>query len=200
MQDWVVEVIDRLGPLGIGVVMLAENVFPPIPSELIMPLAGYLSATGELSFVAAVIAGCIGSLLGATLWYAVGRLITPERLCGRIERHGAWLAMTTADVDHAVRWFRGHGRFSVLFGRLVPVIRTLISIPAGFSRMPPGEFLLLSAIGTAAWTSLLAFAGRILGQRYSAIEQYVGPVSSLVMGLIVITYIVRVVRIRRASV
>ena len=199
MQDWVVDIVRELGPFGIGLLMFAENVFPPLPSELIMPLAGYLSAQREFGFLAATAAGALGSLAGATFWYWIGRRLTAEQLCERIERHGAWLAMTTDDVDRATKWFRRHGRLSVLVGRMIPVVRTLISVPAGFSRMRPRVFLLLSAVGVSVWTTTLAYAGRLMGQRYGAIERYVGPVSSLVVAILVVTYIVRVARIHRAS-
>ena len=199
MQDWVVEVVDRLGVLGIALLMFAENLFPPLPSEVIMPLAGYLSAERRIAFWPAVLAGSLGSLAGALVWYWVGRRVTHDRLRGWTARHGAWLAMTPADVDHAVAWFLGHGRYSVLLGRLMPLVRTLISVPAGFSRMPLPRFLGLSALGTLAWTGALAFLGRFLGQQFDQVERYVGPVSWLVIAVAVVTYLYRVIRIRRAQ-
>ena len=199
MQDWVVDVVRQLGVVGVGLLMFAENLFPPLPSEIIMPLAGYLSTRGQMPFWAAVAAGTLGSLAGATLWYWVGRTLTHQRLRGWVERHGAWMAMTPADVDGAVEWFQGHGRYSVLLGRLVPVVRTLISVPAGFSRMPLPRFLLLSAVGTAVWTLALAYVGRFLGQRFHQVERWIGPVSWTVIAVAVAVYIYRVVRIRRAQ-
>jgi membrane protein DedA with SNARE-associated domain len=199
VQDWIVDIVRELGVVGIALLMFAENLFPPLPSEVIMPLAGYLSASEEVSFWGAVVAGSVGSLAGATLWYWIGRRFDRDQLCDRIERHGAWWAMTPNDVDRAVDWFKGHGRFSVLLGRLMPVVRTLISVPAGFSRMPVAWFLVLSAIGTAIWTVALAFAGRLLGQQFDQIERYIGLVSWVVIAAAVVTYVVRVVRIRRAS-
>lgn len=199
MQNWVLDVVRELGVFGIALLMFAENLFPPLPSEVIMPLAGYLSTREELSFGAVVLAGGLGSLAGATFWYWLGRRMTPAQLRARIARHGAWVAMTPRDMDRAVTWFHGHGRFSVLLGRLVPFVRTLISLPAGFSRMAPVRFILLSAVGTFAWTAVLALGGRILGQRFGEIERILGPVSWLVIAGAVVIYVVRVVTIHRAG-
>jgi membrane protein DedA with SNARE-associated domain len=185
--------------VGIGLLMFAENLFPPLPSEVIMPLAGYLSSQEELSLWAAVLAGTLGSLAGAVVWYWMGRRLSPEQVRAGVEKQGAWAAVTTRDVDRAVAWFHGHGRFSVLLGRLVPVVRTLISLPAGFSRMPTLGFLLLSAVGTFLWTALLGYGGRLLGQRFEAIDTVIGPVSWIVVGLAVVGYLVRVARLRRAG-
>lgn len=199
VQDWIVDVVGELGVIGIGVLMFAENLFPPLPSEVIMPLAGYLSTRQEVAFWPAVLAGSVGSLAGATLWYWVGRCITREQLMAWVEAHGVWLAMTPNDVDGAVEWFRGHGRYSVLLGRLMPLVRTLISIPAGFSRMPLSRFLALSAVGTLIWTGMLTYLGRFLGQQFQDVEKYIGPVSWLVIVVAVVAYVKRVVRIRRAQ-
>jgi membrane protein DedA with SNARE-associated domain len=197
MQDWVVEVVRGMGPLGVALLMFLENVFPPLPSEVIMPLAGYLSARGQAPFWLMVAAGSAGSLAGAWFWYAVGRAVTHDRLCAWVTAHGTWLAMVPGDVDRAADWFARHGRWSVFFGRLVPVVRTLISVPAGFTRMPAAPFLALSALGTTLWTFVLAYAGRLLGSRFQQVEQWIGPVSSAIVGLAVVAYVYRVTRIIR---
>ncbi|HEX8430238.1 MAG TPA: DedA family protein [Longimicrobium sp.] len=199
MDSWIAEIVRKMGPLGVGLLMFAENVFPPLPSELIMPLAGYLAARGEMAFWPAVVAGSIGSLAGAGVWYAIGRRLTPARLRGMVEAHGTWLAMTPADVDHATAWFERRGRWSVLVGRMLPVVRTLVSVPAGFARMPPGRFFLLSAIGTTAWTAGLAAAGHLLGARFAEVDRYVGPLSWVVIAVAVVSYARRVYRIRKGE-
>ena len=199
MQGWVVDVVRELGPLGVALLMFLENVFPPLPSEVIMPLAGYLSARGEAPFWTMVAAGTAGSLAGASVWYAVGRAVTRDRLCAWVQAHGTWLAMVPEDVDRAADWFARHGRWSVFFGRLVPVVRTLISVPAGLAEMPIGRFLVLSSIGSFVWTCGLAYGGRMLGQQFDQIERYIAPVTWLVIALAVVSYLVRVVRIRRES-
>jgi membrane protein DedA with SNARE-associated domain len=197
MHGWIIEFVRRLGAPGVALLMLAENVFPPLPSEVIMPLAGYLSARGEMNFAVAIAAGSIGSLVGATFWYWVGRRVRYERFCGWVQRHGVWLAMTPGDVDRAVRWFEGRGRYAVLIGRVIPFVRTLISVPAGFSGMPLPRFLLLSGIGTAVWTTALAAAGRLLGQQFEDVDRVVGWATWAFIAAAVVGYVYRVVRIRR---
>lgn len=197
MDRWVLDVVRKMGPWGVALLMFLENLFPPLPSEVIMPLAGYLSARGQAPFWAMTLAGTAGSLLGAFFWYRVGRAVPRDRLSRWVDWHGAWLAMTPGDVDRAGAWFIRHGRSSVLVGRLVPVIRTLISVPAGFTRMPAGQFLALSTIGTGVWTFALAYAGRLLGSRFGEVERWLGPVSSGIVVLAGVCYVYRVVRIHQ---
>ncbi|MEF2553788.1 DedA family protein [Aurantimonas sp. A2-1-M11] len=184
--------METLGPFGIALLMFLENIFPPIPSELIMPLAGYQSATGQMSLFTVILAGTVGSLLGVIPWYYAGRFVGEPRLIRFTERHGRWLTMGPEDVEAADRWFRKYGIAAVFFGRLVPAVRTLISVPAGIARMSFLTFLIFSAAGSAIWTSFLAYAGYALGQNYEAVESYVGPVSNVVLIAIVAFYIYRV--------
>jgi membrane protein DedA with SNARE-associated domain len=133
MFEWIVSVIDAIGALGVGLMMFLENVFPPIPSELIMPLAGFQAARGEMSLIAVFLAGTAGSVAGAVLWYWIGMKYGAERLRRLAARHGRWLTLSPADVDNAIGWFDRHGAAAVGFGRLLPGIRTLISVPAGIA-------------------------------------------------------------------
>ena len=151
MFDWMIELIERGGYLGIVALMFLENLFPPIPSELIMPSAGFQASQGSLSLAGVMLAGTAGSLCGALFWYAVGRYAGENRLKRWASRHGRWLTLTPEDVDRADDWFDRHNAAAVFFGRLLPTIRTLISIPAGLFEMPPGPFLLYSALGTGLW-------------------------------------------------
>lgn len=198
MDVFVKTMMDSFGPFGIALLMLLENIFPPIPSELIMPLAGYEAAAGRMSIVTVILAGTIGSLAGVVPWYYAGRFMGEARLKRLADRHGRWMTLSPGDVDVANAWFRRHGVMAVLFGRLVPTVRTLISVPAGIACMPIGTFLIFSAIGSAIWTSLLALAGYLLGQNYEAVEGYVGPVSNAVLAVIVLFYIYRVVTFERS--
>jgi membrane protein DedA with SNARE-associated domain len=184
VEDFVVNVVRSMGPIGIALLTFAENVFPPIPSEVIMPLAGYVSARDEGigSFAAAAVAGTLGSFAGAVGWYLLGRRMGEERIERWIERHGHWLTLRVEHVDRAQRWFLRHGKGAVFFGRLVPGLRTLISLPAGFTGMHPAPFLLMTFLGTAIWTTGLTFAGRVLGQRWQAAGDYVGWASWVVIG------------------
>ncbi|TCR00560.1 DedA family protein [Neorhizobium sp. JUb45] len=193
MENLVHMMMEKLGPVGIALLMFLENVFPPIPSELIMPLAGYLATRGDMNIFAVIAAGTIGSMLGILPWYFLGRRLGHEGVRKFASRHGRWLTMTASDVDAAADRFKRHGAVSVLVGRLIPTVRTLISVPAGVANMPIAQFLALSFVGTLVWTAALAVAGYVLGQAYSTVADYVDPVSTGVLVVLVAIYIYRVV-------
>ncbi len=193
MFDWVTETVSQSGYPGIVLMMLAENVFPPIPSELIMPLAGFVAARGELNPVLVVLAGTLGSVLGALPWYYAGLWLGERRVCAFAARHGRWLTLGEQEIGQAIRWFERHGRIAVLIGRLVPTVRTLISLPAGIARMPLLPFLLYSTIGTLAWTGLLTAAGFLLEAQYQRVSDYLDQLSKVIIGLIVLLYVWRVI-------
>jgi membrane protein DedA with SNARE-associated domain len=194
MSDWIINVVASLGYVGIALLTLVENVFPPIPSELIMPLAGFQSVRGEMSFWGAVAAGSAGSLAGTCGWYWVGLKIGERRLRSWIERRGRWLALDVEDIERAKSWFDRHGAGAVFFCRMIPGLRTLISLPAGFNRMPMASFLLPSVLGTVLWTAGLTYVGRLLGSNYDQVKEYVGIVSWIVIGSIATLYIWRQVK------
>ena len=198
MFDGIVALVERTGYLGVALLMFAENVFPPIPSELIMPLAGFSAARGTLSLPLVVLAGVAGSLAGLSLWYAAGRALGLARVRRLAARHGRWLTLGPEEVDAADAWFRRHGPVAVALGRLVPAVRTLISVPAGVSGMGSLPFLLWSAAGTVVWTSLLAGAGYLLEAQYDRVAAYLDPVSNVVVALLVAAYLYRVARFRSA--
>ena len=192
LTDWAAEG----GYLAVGILMFLENVFPPIPSEVIMPLAGYAASRGEVSLPLAILAGSAGSLAGAWLWYGIGHWIGAERLERCAGRYGRWLTLSPRDVRRSIRWFDRFGGATVLVGRLVPAVRTLISVPAGIARMPTARFLLFSSIGTLVWTSALAGLGYLLGGRYEAIGGWLDPVSKGVVAVLVLGYLWRVATFR----
>ena len=199
MEAFVQILMQRLGPFGIALLMFLENVFPPIPSELIMPLAGYLATRGDMNILVVIGAGTVGSLLGTLPWYYLGRRLGHHGVRRLAENHGRWLTMSPSDVDAASDRFKRHGNWSVMLGRLIPTVRTLISVPAGVANMPLGRFLLFSSIGTLLWTAALALAGYLLGQAYSTIQDYVDPVSTTVLIILVGYYIYRVVTFKKES-
>ncbi|HET7393510.1 MAG TPA: DedA family protein [Candidatus Binatia bacterium] len=188
---------EKMGSLGIALLMFAENVFPPIPSELIMPLAGFSAARGEFNLMIVIIAGSTGSLLGALLWYYIGRKIGAERLERWAAKHGRWLTLSPKEVEQSCAWFNRHGGKAVFIGRLIPAVRTLISVPAGIAGMPLGSFLLYSAAGTILWTALLATAGYLLESQYDKVAHWMNPFSNVVIGLIILGYLYRVLSFRR---
>jgi membrane protein DedA with SNARE-associated domain len=195
--EFIVELVSRSGYVGIFLLMAAENIFPPIPSELIMPLAGFVAARGDLDIVLVVIAGTAGSIAGALPWYYAGRLFGAERMKRLSGRFGRWLTVSPDDIDKALRIFDRHGRKAVFFGRLLPAIRTLISVPAGIARMPMMPFLAYSTAGSLIWTALLAVAGFILDAQYTVVANYIDPVSKIILVLFMAGYIYRLVTYRR---
>jgi membrane protein DedA with SNARE-associated domain len=192
--DWITRIIGALGYFGIALLTFLENLFPPIPSEVIMPMAGFAAALGKISLVGAIVAGSAGALAGSTAWYFVGRKIGEERLRQWVERHGRWLTLSHKDIDKAKRAFHEKGAAVVFIGRLIPGIRTWISVPAGFSGMSFCRFLIYSAAGTLIWTAALTFAGHLLGNNYELVSEYLGPVSTGVFAAIAAWYVYRLIR------
>jgi membrane protein DedA with SNARE-associated domain len=198
MFDWVVSLMAHGGYFAIFLLMLAENVFPPIPSELVMPLAGFLAAQGTLSLPRAILAGTMGSLLGACLWYWIGLRFGEARLKRITARHERWLTISPADLEKAAHWFSRNGKRAVLFGRLVPTIRTLISVPAGVTRMRLLPFTVLTTLGSAVWTAALATSGFLLESEYARVAEWVNPASTVVVAGLALWYVARLLRLGRA--
>jgi membrane protein DedA with SNARE-associated domain len=200
MKEWIVEIMTSLGYLGIGLLMFLENLFPPIPSELIMPLAGFTAAQGKMELGPAIAAGVLGTVLGAFPWYYLGKMVSEERIKGWADRYGKWLGISGGDIDKANRWFDRHGKKAVFFCRLVPGVRTLISLPAGINAMPMLPFLLFSTIGTLLWVTFLTAAGYFLGNNYELVDVYLAPVSKIVAVTLVIALVIWIVRRRTRNI
>lgn len=194
MFDFITNLIDTMGAFGVGIVMFLENVFPPIPSELIMPLAGFNAAEGRLSLTAVFLWGTVGSVLGAYLWYEVGRKIGRERLQRFIGRYGVWLTLSQDDIRGAMAWFERHDKGATFFGRMIPGVRTLISVPAGIAGMGLVRFLVYTTAGSALWNVALIGSGYLLQANYDHVVDYLNPVTNLIIAAIVVTYVYRVIR------
>lgn len=194
MSDWIIGVIQQTGYLGIAFLMVLENVFPPIPSELVLPFAGYVAATGELHPVGVLIAAVAGSVLGALPWYYAGRKLGHGGLQDFARRHGRLLTLCPEDIDHAQDWFKRHGPASVAFGRLVPAVRSVISMPAGVGQMPLPKFLFWSLLGTLAWSALLLGVGFVLKDQFEQAKQVVEWITRGVVAFMVGAYLWRVLR------
>ncbi|HEY9705861.1 MAG TPA: DedA family protein [Allocoleopsis sp.] len=188
MVEWITKTMESLGILGIGLLMFLENLFPPIPSELIMPLAGFTASKGKMDITLAIIAGVVGTILGALPWYYVGKLVGEKTLERLADKYGKWMGISSEDINKANIWFEKQGAKAVLFCRLVPGVRTLISLPAGLNEMPLIPFIIYSTIGTTIWVSFLTFGGYFLGEKYELIDEYLGPVSKIVFVLIIIAF------------
>ena len=188
------DLIGEHGYLALFVLMFLENVFPPIPSELIMPFAGYAAARGDIDPIGAVIAGSAGSLLGALAWYVVGYQLGGPRFNRIVKRHGRWLTISGSDAERAQQWFNRYGGVAVCIGRLIPAVRSVISVPAGIAQMGLRRFLLWSSIGTIVWTSLLTALGYLLGKRFTAVDAWLQPVSWAIIAIAIGGYLYRLYR------
>lgn len=187
---WTVTIMETLGPIGVGFMVFLDNIFPPIPSELVLPLAGFTSSQGQMNIVLAIVCATLGSLIGAVLLWALGRWIGIERIA-RIA-----VKMPLVDVDDVhktVDWFDRHGDKAVFFGRMIPIFRSLISIPAGMRDMRLAKFVLLTTVGSAIWNTILIVAGFVLGENWSIVETYAGYFQNIVIIAVVVFVIVWVV-------
>lgn len=192
MTDWVQQLIADGGYLGLFLLMFGETVFPPIPSEVIMSMAGLQAAKGTMLLPVAIAAGSAGAMLGNIAWYLAARRLGLDRLRPLVERHGRWLTMDWAEVDRGERWFMRHGYLFVCLGRMLPTARSLISVPAGLMRMRFVPFVLWSSVGTLGWSTLLAVGGWILGTRFAAMEAWLGIASTLLLAALGGFYVWRV--------
>ena len=196
MFDFIARTIGSAGYPGIALLMLLENILPPLPSELIMPMAGFVAAGGELTLAGVILAGTLGSVAGALPWYYLGKWLGRERLRAWAGKHGRWLTLTPAQVDRVDAWFARHCGKAVFFGRLAPGIRTLISLPAGLFKMSLQRFLLFTALGSSLWSTALAVAGHSLRDGYEQVVHVLNPATNVIVGAIVLVYLYRVIRWR----
>lgn len=197
MLESIISTINSLGYIGIALLMALENIIPPIPSELIMPLAGFTVTQGKMSFFAVVVAGTIGSVVGATPWYFLGKYWGLKRTKRIADRYGKWLTLSGEDVEKAKQWFDRRGYIATGIGRLVPGIRTYISLPAGISKMPFIPFLFYSTLGSIFWVSFLTGAGYIFGANYEKVGTYLKPFSIIVLMGVFATIIYWVIKRKR---
>lgn len=198
MTEWILGIIQAYGLPAVALLMFLENVFPPLPSELIMPFAGFAAAKGNMNIVLVSVAGAIGSVAGAVLWYWVGRRFGVERVQRWAAAHGTYMAMSANDVGRAEEWFKRRGALAVFFGRLVPAVRTLISVPAGMVAMSPPKFLFWSFAGSLVWSGLLAGAGFYLGDRFEDATRWLDVATKVILACVVVAYVWRVVKLRRS--
>ena len=183
---WIEELIAAIGYPGIVLVMAIENIFPPIPSEAVLPFAGSLSAKGELDFWGAVVAGTAGSLLGAVVLYGIGYFAREAGVRRLVESYGKYVFISEKDLDRGAEWFERYGEAVIFFGRLIPLVRSIVSVPAGYTRMHFGRFLLFTTLGTALWSLVLTYAGRLLGENWGEIKDFMEPYQNGTLVLLVV--------------
>jgi membrane protein DedA with SNARE-associated domain len=182
VAGWAISLMEALGGPGVGLAIALENLFPPIPSEVILPLAGFTASQGDLSLAGALVWTTVGSVVGALTLYGLGALLGLRRLRAIAVRMPL---VEAADIDKTVAWFERHGTKAVLFGRMLPIFRSLISIPAGLDRMPLLLFTALTLAGSAIWNTVLVLAGYYLGERWEVVEDYAGILQYVVIAAVV---------------
>jgi membrane protein DedA with SNARE-associated domain len=188
--NWVQNVIASAGYPGLALVMVLENLFPPIPSEIILPLAGYMTLDGRFTVLGVTVVGTLGSVVGALALYGLGWWFDESRVRTLLRGYGRYAMLSEADLDTALIWFDRYGQLTIFFARLVPIVRSLISVPAGLSRMSLLRFLAFTALGTASWSFLLTWAGRLLGVNWPRVAGFVSRYQDVVMVLIVAAVVV----------
>ncbi len=186
LAEFVTNVIETIGYPGLTILVALENVFPPIPSEVILPLAGFMTGQGRFSFALDILATTLGSVLGALVLYGFGAAIGKRRIEALVTRYGHWALLTPEDLTKAEQWFERYGPIAVFVGRLVPIVRSLVSIPAGYQRMPLLQFIALTFFGSMLWNGALVTLGWIFGDNWHAIEDYVGWLQYAVIAVVAI--------------
>ena len=189
--DWVVLLIDWGGYFGVFLLMLLETVFPPIPSEVVLPIAGMRAANGPLGLPGVIVASTLGTMTGNTIWYLAARSVGLDRFRYFITRYGRWLTLDWYDIEKVQAMFGRFGEAIVFTGRMLPTIRTFISVPAGIVRMPLAGFLIWSTMGTSLFAAALAGAGYWAGARFHRIEEIAGPISTAIVVGITLWYVWR---------
>jgi membrane protein DedA with SNARE-associated domain len=192
MEDWIIQLVDWAGYWGVAALMLLETVFPPVPSEVIMTVAGVSAARGTMTLTGTILAGTAGAMLGNWFWYWLAIKFGDARMQVFIDKYSRWLTLDWDEVERGERLFARHGSIIVLIARMLPTLRSLISVPAGLFKLSLGRFLVFSTIGTLGWSAALAGGGYFLGSQFEDIEAWLGPLSTGVITLIVLTYVWRV--------
>ncbi|MET9070067.1 DedA family protein [Streptosporangium sandarakinum] len=195
VAGWAVSLMETLGAPGAGLAIALENLFPPLPSEVILPLAGFTASKGDMTLFEAIFWTTLGSVVGAVALYGVGALLGRARVVAIARRLPL---VDVSDIEKTEAWFARHGRKTVFFGRMIPIFRSLISIPAGVERMPVPVFLVLTTLGSLIWNTVFVMAGYLLGENWELVEGYAGILSKVVLGVVALAVVVFVVlRVRR---
>lgn len=185
MQEWIINTMNQFGYIGIALLIAIENVFPPIPSEVILTFGGFMTTKSDMNIWLMLLFATAGSSVGAIILYYIGRLVTPERLGWFIDRWGFLLQLKTQDIEKAENWFNQKGSLTVFFCRFIPIVRSLISIPAGMAEMKMSKFLLYTVSGTAIWNLILINLGAFAGEKWTMIANYINTYSHAVLILLI---------------
>ena len=194
MIDWATEIIDKIGLLGVAFLVALESVVPPIPSELVLLLSGFNVDQGNFTLVGALVAATVGSVVGALILYALGAFVSEERLMWLLHKVGRFVGFTKKDIDRGFVWFERHGAPVVFFGRLIPLVRSVVSVPAGAARMPIGQFVLWTTLGSALWNIVWLVIGQILGDQWEKADVWAGTFQLVVLVLLAVVGLALIVR------
>lgn len=191
MENFIIEIMNNFGYIGIGLLILIENIFPPIPSELILTFGGFMTIDTNMTIVGVIIASTIGSVLGAIILYYIGKILNKERLIKIVtSKYGKLLRVKPEDIESADKWFDEKGNKTVFFCRFIPVVRSLISIPAGMSEMPLLKFIVYTTFGSAIWNTVLVLVGAFAGDKKDLILTIIDDASYVIIALIVIVFLI----------
>ena len=182
--EWATSVVEALGPIGVAALVTLENLFPPIPSEIVLPLAGFVAATGESNVVVMIAAATVGSMIGAYLLYGIAAAFGPVRLRTLVTRYGKWFSLTVEDLDRSEGWFDRYANRAILICRCIPLMRSLISVPAGLRRSPLVPFSIYTLIGSLVWNTALVMAGYLLGDNWKSAERPLELMQNAVLAVI----------------
>lgn len=197
MENWIINIMEDFGYIGVFLLIMLENIFPPIPSEVILTFGGYMTTQSNLTFIGVVIASTLGSVGGAIALYDVGKVVGIKRIGRFVDKWGRVLRLTNEDIYKANDWFKKYGVWTVFFCRFIPLIRSLISLPAGMSNMNFWVFLLLTTIGTFIWNVILIYLGTQVGENWDTIVEYMDTYSNIAYALLAILFILFVIWIIR---
>ncbi|WP_445613369.1 DedA family protein [Geobacillus sp. YF-1] len=195
MQTWITDFMEQFGYIGIFLMIALENIFPPIPSEVILPFGGFMTTYTTLTVPGVIAAATAGSVVGAIVLYGIGRLLSVERLGRIVDRWGRWLRVKPEDIDKANRTFQRYGVWAVFVGRMIPLVRSLISIPAGMAKMNVWLFVWLSVLGTLIWNTILISIGAALGESWGKVSEVIGMYAEVVYILIAAVIVVGAIRV-----
>ncbi|MDD3341583.1 MAG: DedA family protein [Bacilli bacterium] len=194
MEQMIIDLMNQFGYVGILFLIAIENIFPPIPSEVILTFGGFMTTYTKMNIVGVILFATIGSVIGALVLYGIGKLLNKERLekiiSGKI---GKILRLKKKDIEKADYWFDTKGGIAVFIGRFIPIVRSLISIPAGMSEMPMGKFLILTTIGTLIWNTVLVILGSVMGSKWNVVTQFINEYAHIVLVILIIIFIIAVV-------
>lgn len=186
MQEWIIQIMNQFGYVGIAVLIAIENIFPPIPSEVILTFGGFMTTYTSMNIWLVALFATIGSVIGAIVLYGIGRLLTPQRLAWIIDKWGRILRIKKQDIKKAEKWFNRRGSLTVFFCRFIPIVRSLISIPAGMAHMNIGKFLIYTTLGTSIWNIILVYLGAYAGANWESILKYMNTYSYIAVAVLAI--------------